>query len=155
MVLPLLLGMGLPALAASGALAGTMFAGLAGMSAPVLAGLGTGLGSFIQTGDLGKGIQTGLTSFVGGKLLGGLSGGASGKAINSAQAAGQSGGFLSAGMPISEVTLQCRCRMQCVGLTTLILLLLVVERVHTFNIEDHQEQMALKLNLPILMRMVA
>ena len=103
MVLPLLLGMGLPALAGSGALAGTMFAGLAGMSAPVLAGLGTGLGSFIQTGDLGKGIQTGLTSFVGGKLLGGLSGGASGKAINSAQAAGQSGGFLSAGMPISEV----------------------------------------------------
>ena len=72
MVLPLLLGMGLPALAGSGALAGTFAAGLGALSAPVLAGLGAGLGSFIQTGDLGKGIQTGLTSFVGGKLLGGL-----------------------------------------------------------------------------------
>ena len=59
MVLPLLLGIGLPALGATGALGAT----LAGFSAPVLAGMGTGLGSFLQTGDLGKGIQTGLTSF--------------------------------------------------------------------------------------------
>ena len=69
MVLPLLLGIGLPALGATGALGAT----LAGFSAPVLAGMGTGLGSFLQTGDLGKGIQTGLTSFLGGKILGGLS----------------------------------------------------------------------------------
>jgi hypothetical protein len=39
--------------------------------------LGSGLGSFIQSGDIGEGIQTGLTSFLGGKLLGGLTGGSS------------------------------------------------------------------------------
>ena len=70
MVLPLLMSIGLPALAGSGAFAGTPF--LAGMSAPALAGMGAGLGSFIQTGDIGDGIKTGLTSFLGGKILGGI-----------------------------------------------------------------------------------
>ena len=75
MVLPLLLGLGLPALAASSA-APTFLATMAGALGPVgMGALGTGLGSFIQTGDLGEGIQTGLTSFLGGKLLGGLTGG--------------------------------------------------------------------------------
>ena len=74
MVLPLLMSIGLPALAGSGALAGIPF--LAGMSAPALAGIGAGLGSFIQTGDIGDGIKTGLTSFLGGKILGGITGGA-------------------------------------------------------------------------------
>jgi hypothetical protein len=46
------------------------------MGAAGLAGVGAGLGSFLQTGDIGKGIQTGLTSFLGGKVLGGLTGGA-------------------------------------------------------------------------------
>ena len=73
MVLPLLMSIGLPALAGSGALTGIPF--LAGMSAPALAGIGAGLGSFLQTGDIGKGIQTGLTSFLGGKIIGGITGG--------------------------------------------------------------------------------
>ena len=71
MVLPLLFSFGLPALAGTGALGAT----LAGMSAPVLSGLGAGLGSFLQSGDIGKGVQTGLTAVLGGKLLGGLGGG--------------------------------------------------------------------------------
>lgn len=104
MVLPLLLGMGLPALAGSGALAGLGAFGttLSGLSAPVLAGLGTGLGSFIQTGDLGKGIQTGLTSFVGGKVLGGLTNSTAPAALESSTSTPM-GGFLQASPPISEV----------------------------------------------------
>ena len=75
MVLPLLLGVGLPALAASSA-APTFLATMAGALGPVgMSSLGAGLGTFIQSGDLGEGIQTGLTSFLGGKLLGGLTGG--------------------------------------------------------------------------------
>lgn len=87
MVLPLLLSLGLPALAGSTAIAGTAFGTfLGGFSAPALAGLGAGLGSFIQTGDLGDGIKTGLTSFLGGKILGGLTGTASPTALNAGQA---------------------------------------------------------------------
>ena len=75
MVLPLLLGLGLPAWGA--AATGTGFlATLASTLGPVgMGALGSGLGSFIQSGDIGEGIQTGLTSFLGGKLLGGLTGG--------------------------------------------------------------------------------
>ena len=74
MVLPLLMSLGLPALAASGSLPFlTTLAGTVGTAG--LAGLGAGLGSFIQTGDLGEGIKTGLTSFLGGKVLGGITGG--------------------------------------------------------------------------------
>ncbi len=77
MVLPLLLGVGLPALAASSA-APTFLATMATALGPVgMSSLGAGLGTFIQSGDLGEGIQTGLTSFLGGKLLGGLTGGTS------------------------------------------------------------------------------
>ena len=61
------------------------------MSVPALAGMGAGLGSFIQTGDIGQGIQTGLASFLGGKVLGGLSGSTSGLATSAAQGAPQSG----------------------------------------------------------------
>ena len=82
MVLPLLFSMGLPALAGTGALGATLGA----MSVPALAGIGAGLGSFVQTGDIGKGIQTGLTSFLGGKILGGLSGSTSGAAVGTAPA---------------------------------------------------------------------
>ena len=75
MVLPLLLGLGLPALAASSA-APTFLATMASTLGPVgMGALGSGLGSFIQSGDIGEGIQTGLTSFLGGKLIGGLTGG--------------------------------------------------------------------------------
>ena len=83
MVLPLLFSIGLPALAGSGAL-GPM---LGALSTPALAGIGAGLGGFVQTGDIGKGIQTGMASFLGGKILGGLSGSTSTTAINAAQGA--------------------------------------------------------------------
>jgi len=103
MVLPLLFSLGLPALAGTGALGATM----AGLSIPALAGMGAGLGSFVQTGDLGKGIQTGMASFLGGKVLGGLSGSTSTNAINAstgAQAAQTATpGFLQAGTPASAV----------------------------------------------------
>ena len=103
MVLPLLFSLGLPALAGTGALGGVM----AGLSVPALAGMGAGLGSFVQTGDLGKGIQTGMASFLGGKVLGGLSGSTSANAINAstgAQAAQTATpGFLQAGTPVSTV----------------------------------------------------
>lgn len=110
MVLPLLFSMGLPALAGTGALGATLGA----MSVPALAGIGAGLGSFVQTGDIGKGIQTGLTSFLGGKILGGLSGSTSGAAVSTApQVAGQTvakPGFLesitSAGPSVTEVASQ-------------------------------------------------
>ena len=105
MVLPLLFSLGLPALAGTGALGATM----AGLSVPALAGMGAGLGSFVQTGDLGKGIQTGMASFLGGKVLGGLSGSTSANAIN-ASTQGRTGntsrytpGFLQAGTPASTV----------------------------------------------------
>ena len=95
MVLPLLMSMGLPALVGSGALGAGTF--LAGLSAPALAGIGAGLGSFIETGDLGTGIRTGLTSFLGGKLLGGLMGSAS----PAAMAAGEAGATTAAGLPMT------------------------------------------------------
>ena len=94
MVLPLLFSLGLPAIAGTGALGAT----LAGLSVPALAGMGAGLGSFVQTGDLGKGIQTGMASFLGGKVLGGLSGSTSPQALNaSTQGAAEAAkpGFLS------------------------------------------------------------
>ena len=107
MVLPLLFSMGLPALAGTGALGATLGA----MSVPALAGIGAGLGSFIQTGDLGEGIQTGLTSFLGGKILGGLSGSTAPAAVGTAPAV-QGGaeaakaGFLQAGPAATEVAKQ-------------------------------------------------
>jgi hypothetical protein len=73
MVLPLLMSLGLPALAASGSVPFLATLG-ASVGTAGLAGLGAGLGSFIQTGDLGEGIKTGLGAFVGGKVLGGLTG---------------------------------------------------------------------------------
>ena len=68
MVLPLLLG-----LLGSGAAS----AGLLGSIGPLLAGsIGAGLGGYAETGDLEKGIMTGLGSFAGGALLGPMLGGA-------------------------------------------------------------------------------
>jgi hypothetical protein len=58
-------------------LAGSGLAGagmLGGMGALTAGALGSGLGSYIETGDLGQGIQTGLMSFLGGKALGSLMG---------------------------------------------------------------------------------
>lgn len=103
MVLPLLFSLGLPALAGTGALGATM----AGLSVPALAGMGAGLGSFVQTGDLGKGIQTGMASFLGGKVLGGLSGSTSTQALNAGAGAqatqAATPGFLQAGTEVSKI----------------------------------------------------
>lgn len=62
MALPLLLGLAGSGLAGAGM--------LGGMGALTAGALGSGLGSYLETGDLGQGIQTGLMSFLGGKLLG-------------------------------------------------------------------------------------
>ena len=64
MVLPLLFGL------AGSALGGAGMAG--GLGALTAGAIGSGLGRFAETGDLGKGIETGLTSFLGGKALGTL-----------------------------------------------------------------------------------
>ena len=64
MVLPLLFGL------AGSALGGAGLAG--GLGALTAGAIGSGLGRFAETGDLGKGIETGLTSFIGGKALGAL-----------------------------------------------------------------------------------
>jgi len=78
MALPLLLGLGGSALGGAG-----LLGGLGALSAGAI---GSGLGSYLETGDLGKGITTGLTSYLGGKALGSLMGGA-----DAASAAGQAG----------------------------------------------------------------
>ena len=61
MVLPLLFGL------AGSALGGAGLAG--GLGALTAGAIGSGLGRFAETGDLGKGIETGLTSFLGGQAL--------------------------------------------------------------------------------------
>lgn len=66
MALPLLLGLAGSGLAGAGM--------LGGMGALTAGALGSGLGSYLETGDLGQGIQTGLMSFLGGKALGSLMG---------------------------------------------------------------------------------
>jgi hypothetical protein len=105
-MLPLLFSVGLPALVGSGALGAGTF--LAGLSAPALAGIGAGLGSLLQTGDLGEGIKTGLTSFLGGKLLGGLSATPSQAAATTATTTGVEAakpGFLQAALgPSPSIT---------------------------------------------------
>ena len=75
-LLPILGGLGGTALATSGALTGLGAAGAFLTANPFLAGaIGSGLGKFIGTGDLGEGLKTGLISGVTGGLLQGLSGG--------------------------------------------------------------------------------
>mgnify|MGYP003149736785 CR=1 FL=1 len=75
-LLPIIGGLGGTALATSGALTGLGAAGAFLSANPFLAGaIGSGLGKFIGTGDLGEGLKTGLISGVTGGLLQGLSGG--------------------------------------------------------------------------------
>jgi hypothetical protein len=72
MVLPIILSL----LASGAAGAGTL-----GAMSPLLAGaIGSGLGSAIQTGDIGEGIKTGLLSGLTGGIAGSLTGGAAGSA---------------------------------------------------------------------------
>jgi hypothetical protein len=63
------------------------------------AALGSGLGSFAQTGDLGEGIKTGIGAYLGGAALGALAGGAAGagtKAAADAVTGGVTGGATGA-----------------------------------------------------------
>ena len=80
MALPLLFSFLAPQLLGGTALGATL--GTAGLSA-----LGAGLGGFAQTGDLEKGLLTGLGAFAGGQLLGPLLGGAKDVATTAAQGA--------------------------------------------------------------------
>jgi len=77
-MLPMLLGLAGSGLAGAGM--------LGGMGALTAGALGSGLGSYIETGDLGQGIQTGLMSFLGGKALGSLMGSGADAAGAAAQA---------------------------------------------------------------------
>jgi len=81
-MLPMLLGLAGSGLAGAGM--------LGGMGALTAGALGSGLGSYLETGDLGQGIQTGLMSFLGGKALGSMMGGATG-ATPTAAGAGTAG----------------------------------------------------------------
>ena len=69
-MLPLLFSLGLPALAPA--------IGLGALPSFALSGIGAGLGSFFETGDVGKGIKTGLLAGLGSKLFGGMGGGVQG-----------------------------------------------------------------------------
>ena len=72
MVLPLLFSFLAPQLlGAGGALAGL---GLSGLGPTALSAIGAGLGGFAETGDLEKGLLTGLGAFAGGQLFGSLGG---------------------------------------------------------------------------------
>ena len=55
--------------------------GIGALASPLLMGaIGSGVGTAVETGDIGAGLKSGLGSFVGGKLAGGLMGGAAGGA---------------------------------------------------------------------------
>ena len=71
MVLPLLLGM------LGGALGPSL-----GIGALAASAIGSGLGGWAETGDIKKGLLTGLGSFAGGTLMGGLGGSASKAALS-------------------------------------------------------------------------
>jgi hypothetical protein len=75
--------------------------GISALASPLLAGaIGSGLGSFAETGDLKQGIKTGLGSFVGGKLLGGLMGSTAGSAASIGPgAASGAGGTVNSLLP--------------------------------------------------------
>lgn len=62
MALPLLLGLLGSGLASSGM--------LGGIGALTAGALGSGIGTAIETGDIGKGVSSGLMSFLGGKFIG-------------------------------------------------------------------------------------
>ena len=93
MVLPLIFS------ALGGALGGA--GALGGIGALGGAALGSGLGTFAETGDLEKGILSGLGAFAGGTALGALTGGAAGGAAGNAAAntPAVGAGLAKAGMP--------------------------------------------------------
>lgn len=94
MALPLLLGLAGSGLAGAGM--------LGGMGALTAGALGSGLGSYLETGDLGKGIQTGLTSFLGGKLLGSVMGGADAAGAATQAAPADFGAAVDSAVPLGN-----------------------------------------------------
>jgi hypothetical protein len=72
--------------------------GIAALASPLLAGaIGSGLGTYAETGNLGDAVKSGLGSFAGGKLLGGLMGSTAGGAA--AGAASGAGGTVNSLLP--------------------------------------------------------
>lgn len=92
MALPLLLGLVAPSLAV-----GT------GISAATAAALGTGLGQFIETGDLEEGIAAGLTGYLGGKALGSMFGGSGKQAADAATATTEAAAATQAPAAVSNM----------------------------------------------------
>lgn len=90
-MLPLILSF----LGSGAAGAGLLGTGL--LASPLVAGaIGTGLGTAIETGDLGKGLQAGLLGGLGGAALGSLMGGGSTTAMQAAQGAPAAAGATGA-----------------------------------------------------------
>ena len=84
--------------------------GIAALASPLLAGaIGSGLGAFAQTGDLKEGLKTGLGSFVGGKLLGGLMGSTAGGALQQPlpgqSTIGSGAGAMTTGTPLTSAVM--------------------------------------------------
>ena len=80
--------------------------GIGALASPLLAGaIGSGLGTAVETGDIGAGIKSGLGSFVGGKLVGGLMGGTAGGALGAPMAGqgvmGSGAGAMTTGTPLA------------------------------------------------------
>ena len=95
-MLPLILSF----LGSGAAGAGLLGTGL--LASPLVAGaVGTGLGTAIETGDLGKGIQAGLLGGLGGAALGSIMGGAAG-----AGAGAGAGGAAGAGTAATQAATQ-------------------------------------------------
>ena len=104
-MLPLILGFLGSAFAPSLAAA----TGIGALASPLLAGaIGSGLGTAVETGDIGAGIKSGLGSFVGGKLVGGLMGGTAGGALGAPMAGqgvmGSGAGAMTTGTPLAVPT---------------------------------------------------
>jgi hypothetical protein len=81
--------------------------GIAALANPLITGaIGSGLGAFAQTGNLGDALKSGLGSYAGGQLMGGLMGSSSPAALN-APLAGQStigagANAMTAGTPLTS-----------------------------------------------------
>ena len=81
MALPLIMGL-LGSTLGAGAAAGSTLAALGSVGAGAL---GSGLGRFLETGDLEEGLKTGALSFAGGSALKGLLGGMGGQVADKAK----------------------------------------------------------------------
>ena len=94
MALPLLLSF----LGSGLAKAGVLGAAGSFLSNPLVASaIGSGLGTAIETGDVKKGLASGLGSFAGGKLLGGMVGGGGGAMMPGQSAVGSGANAMTTG----------------------------------------------------------